>query len=196
MRKTITLAALILVLGLGTVAAQGTYSIDTVHSSVGFKVRHLVSKVTGAFTEFDGTIAADFGNLDASGVELVIKAASIDTMNEKRDGHLRSADFFDTDTYPEITFKSNKITKVDDDTYAVAGTLTMHGTSKQITLTVDYLGEMSAMGGVRAGYELSTTVNRKDYGISWNRALDSGGLVLGDDVEVTVNLEVIKQEGE
>ena len=194
MRKTITLAALILVLGLGTAAAQGTYTFDTVHSSVEFKVRHLVSKVSGAFTEFDGTIAADFGNLDASGVELTIQTASIDTKNEKRDGHLRSPDFFDTEKYPEITFSSSKITKVDDDSFAVAGTLTMHGVSKQITLTVDYLGEMSAMGGVRAGYELSTTVNRKDYGVSWNRALDSGGLVLGDDVEVTVNLEVIKEE--
>jgi len=195
MRKTLTVAALIIVLGLGTAAAQGTYAIDTVHSSVGFKVRHLVSRVTGSFTEFDGTIAADFGNLDASGVELVIKSGSIDTSNEKRDGHLRSPDFFDVEKYPEITFKSNKITKVDNDSYAVAGTLTMHGVSKQITLTVDYLGEMAAMGGVRAGYELSTTINRKDYGVSWNRALDSGGFVLGDDVEISINLEVVKQEG-
>ena len=97
MRKTITLVALIIVLGLGTGAAQGTYAIDTAHSSVEFKVRHLVSKVSGAFNEFDGTIATDFNNLDASGVELVVKTASIDTKNEKRDGHLRSPDFFDVD---------------------------------------------------------------------------------------------------
>ncbi len=194
MRKILTLAALILVLGLGTAAAQGTYAIDTVHSSVGFKVRHLVSKVSGSFTEFDGTITADFTNLDASGVELVIKTASIDTKNEKRDGHLRSPDFFDVEKYPEITFKSQKITKIDSDSFAIAGTLAMHGVSRPITLTVDYLGEMAAMGGVRAGYELSTTVNRKDYGVSWNRALDSGGWALGDDVEVNINLEVVKQE--
>ena len=194
MRKKLTLAALFIVLGLGTAAAQGTYAIDTAHSSVGFKVRHLVSRVAGSFTEFDGAITADFGNLDASGVELVIKTASIDTANEKRDGHLRSADFFDVEKYPEITFSSSKITKVDDDSYAVAGTLTMHGVSNEITLTVDFLGEMEAMGGVRAGYELSTTLNRKDYGVSWNRALDSGGFVLGDDVEVSINLEVIKQQ--
>jgi polyisoprenoid-binding protein YceI len=194
MRKTLTLVALIAVLSFGTAAAQGTYAIDTVHSSVGFKVRHLVSRVTGSFTEFDGAVTADFGNLDASGVELIIQAASIDTKNEKRDGHLRSADFFDVEKYPEITFSSNKVTKVDDDSYAVAGTLTMHGVSKQITLTVDYLGEIAAMGGVRAGYELSTTINRKDFDVSWNRTLDSGGFVLGDDVEISINLEVIKQE--
>ena len=194
MRKKLTLAALFIVLGLGTAAAQGTYAIDSAHARVGFKVRHLVSRVAGSFTEFDGAITADFGNLDASGVELVIKTASIDTANEKRDGHLRSADFFDVEKYPEITFSSSKITKVDDDSYAVAGTLTMHGVSNEITLTVDFLGEMEAMGGVRAGYELSTTVNRKDYGVSWNRALDSGGFVLGDDVEVSINLEVIKQQ--
>ena len=194
MRKTAILTALVLVLGFGTVAAQGTYDIDTVHSNVGFKVRHLVSKVSGEFTEFDGTIVADFGNLDASSVEFTIQASSIDTRNEKRDGHLRSVDFFDVEKYPEITFKSSKITKIDDDRYAVAGVLTMHGVSKEITLTVDFLGEMTAMGGTRAGYELTTTLNRKDFEISWNRALDAGGFVLGDDVEISINLELIKQE--
>jgi polyisoprenoid-binding protein YceI len=194
MRKTAILTALVLVLGFGTVAAQGTYGLDSAHSSVGFKVRHLVSKVSGAFNEFDGTIVADLGNLDASSVEFTIQTASIDTKNEKRDGHLRSADFFDAENYPEITFKSSKITKIDGDSYAVVGALTIRGVTKEITLTVDYLGEMIAMGGTRAGYELTTTVDRKDYGVSWNRALDAGGFVLGDDVEININLEVIKQE--
>jgi len=194
MRKTTILTALLLILGFGTVAAQGTYGIDSAHSSVGFKVRHLVSKVSGGFNEFDGTIVADANNLDASSVEFTIKSASIDTKNEKRDGHLRSADFFDVEKYPEITFKSSKITKVDNDTYAVAGTFTMHGVSKEITLTVDFLGEMSAMGGTRAGYELTTTLDRKDYEVSWNRALDAGGFVLGDEVEVSINHEVIKHD--
>jgi polyisoprenoid-binding protein YceI len=193
MRKTTILAALVLVLGFGTVAAQGTYDIDTVHSNVGFKVRHLVSKVSGEFTDFSGTIVADFEKLDTSSVEFTIQTASIDTRNEKRDGHLRSGDFFDAENYPEITFKSSKITKVDDDTFAVAGTLSMHGVSKEITLMVDFLGEMTAMGGTRAGYELTTTLNRKEYGVAWNRALDSGGFVLGDDVEININLEVIKE---
>ena len=194
MRKTAILTALVLVLGFGTAAAQGTYSIDPAHSNAGFKVRHLVSKVSGGFNDFDGTIVADFENLDASSVEFTIQATSIDTKNEKRDGHLRSVDFFDVEKYPEITFKSSKITKIDGDSYAVTGTLTMHGVSKEITLTVDFLGEITAMGGTRAGYELTTTLNRKDFEISWNRALDAGGFVLGDDVEININLELIKQE--
>jgi len=194
MRKTAILTALVLVLGFGTVGAQGTYGIDTAHSSVGFKVRHLVSKVSGGFNDFDGTIVAYFGNLDSSSVEFTIQATSIDTKNEKRDSHLRSVDFFDVEKYPEITFKSSKITKIDGDSYAVVGALTMHGVSREITLTVDFLGEMTAMGGTRAGYELTTTLNRKDFEISWNRALDAGGFVLGDDVEININLEVIKRE--
>lgn len=194
MRKTAILGALVLVLGFGTAAAQGTFFIDTVHSNVGFRVRHLVSKVSGEFTDFSGTIVAEFEKLDASSVEFTVQTASIDTRDEKRDGHLRSADFFDVENFPEITFKSSKITKVDGDTFVVAGTLTMHGVSREITLTVDFLGEMTAMGGTRAGYELTTTLNRKDYGVSWNRALDAGGFVLGDDVEVNIALEVVKQE--
>lgn len=194
MRRTALLTALILSLSIGTIAAQGTYTIDTVHSNVGFKVRHLVSKTSGSFTDFGGTIVADFENLDASSVEFTIQTSSIDTKDEKRDGHLRSADFFDVEQYPEITFKSSKITKINGDSYAVTGTLTMHGVSKEITFTVGYLGEMTAMGGTRAGYELTTSLNRKDYGVSWNRALDAGGFVLGDDVEINIDLEVVKQE--
>jgi len=194
MRKTLTLIALWALLAAVPAAAQGTYSIDTAHSNVGFKIRHLVARVSGEFTEFDGTIVTDFRNLDASSVEFTITTASIDTDNEKRDGHLRSADFFDAENYPEITFKSSKITKKDDDTYVVAGILNMRGVAQPVILNVDFLGEMQAMGGTRAGYEVSTTINRQDFGVSWNRTLDQGGVLLGDDVEVTINLEVVKQE--
>ena len=194
MRKVTMIIALVLVLGFGTAAAQGIYTIDSNHSNVAFKVRHLVSKVGGEFTEFDGTITVDFSNLDVSGVQFTIQAASLDTRNKDRDSHLRSVDFFDVEKFPEITFTSTKITKIDNDSFAVAGTLTMHGVSKPITLTVDYLGEMTAMGGTRAGYELSTTLDRKDFGVSWNRALDTGGFILGDDVAVIINLEVVKQK--
>jgi len=192
--KTAAVFVLTILLGAGAAAAQATYTVDTTHSNVGFKVRHLVAKVSGSFREFSGTITADFENLDRSSVEFVIKTASIDTGNEQRDGHLRSPDFFDVDQYPEITFKSNKVTKKDRDTYVVAGTLSMHGVSKPVVLNVDYLGEVEAMGGTRAGYEITTTIDRQDYGVSWNRLLDSGGLVLGDTVEVMINLEVVKQE--
>ena len=194
MRKAINITALVLVLGFGTAAAQGIYTIDSNHSNVAFKVRHLVSKVGGEFTEFEGTITADFNNLDACRVQFSIQSASIDTRNEDRDGHLRSADFFEVEKFPEITFTSTKVTKIDKGSFAVAGILTMHGVSNPTTLTVDYLGEMTAMGGIRAGYELSTTLDRKDWGISWNKALDTGGFILGDDVEVNINLEVIKQK--
>ncbi len=194
MRRTALITALVLVLGFGAAAAQDVYTIDPNHSSVAFKIRHLVSKVGGGFTDFGGTITADFGNLDVSGVQFSIRTASIDTRNEDRDGHLRSSDFFDVEKFPEITFTSTKITKVDKDSFAVAGTLTMHGVSKPTTLTVDYLGEMNAMGGTRAGYELSTTLDRKDFGVSWNRALDTGGFILGDDVAVMINLEVVKKK--
>jgi polyisoprenoid-binding protein YceI len=194
MRKTLPLIALGALLAAVPAAAQGTYSIDTAHSNVGFKIRHLVARVSGEFTEFDGTIVTDFRNLDASSVEFTITTASIDTDNEKRDGHLRSADFFDAENYPEITFKSSKITKKDDDTYVVAGILNIRGVAQPVILNVDYLGEMQAMGGTRAGYEVSTTINRQDFGVSWNRTLDQGGVVLGDEVEVTINLEVVKQE--
>jgi polyisoprenoid-binding protein YceI len=179
----------------GASFASGTYTIDSVHSSVAFKVRHLVSRTAGEFNDFSGTITADFENLAGSGVELRIQAASIDTKDEGRDKHLRSADFFDVEKYPEITFSSSKVTKVDDTSFAVVGTLNMHGVSRQITLTVTYLGEATdPWGGTRAGYELSTTLNRKDYGISWNKTLDNGGLILGDEVEISIDLEVVKKK--
>jgi polyisoprenoid-binding protein YceI len=189
----IILAIAALALGLGTATAQETYEIDTVHSSVDFKIRHLISKVSGEFTEFGGTFVIAPDNLDQSSVDFRIKAASIDTANEKRDEHLRSSDFFDVETYPEITFKSTKITREDDDTFAVAGTLTIRGESKGIILMVDFLGEMEAMGGVRAGYELTTTIDRTDFGVSWNRAVEGGGAVLADDVEVNIALALVKQ---
>jgi polyisoprenoid-binding protein YceI len=194
MRRTTLVATLVLAFGLGTAMAQGTYSIDTVHSNVGFRVRHLVSKTAGEFTDFEGTIVADFQHLDDSSVEFTIKTSSIDTRNSKRDEHLRSADFFDAERFPEITFESSKITLVRGETFAVAGTLTMRGVSKQITLMVDFLGEMTAMGKTRSGYELTTTINRKEFGVSWNSALEAGGFVLGDEVEVIIALELIKQE--
>jgi len=193
-RTALATWVLIALLGAGGAAAQATYSIDTTHSNVGFKVRHLVAKVSGSFREFSGAITADFADLDRSSVEFVIKTASIDTGDPERDEHLRSADFFDVEQFPEIIFKSSKITKKDRDTYVVAGTLTMHGVSQTVVLNVDYLGEMQAMGETRAGYEVATTIDRQDYGVSWNRALDQGGLVLGDNVEVMINLEGVRQQ--
>lgn len=192
--KSKTLSLALVLFAAAGVASAGTFTIDQAHSDVSFKVRHLVSKVTGQFTDFDGTITADFDNLDASSVVFTIKAASIDTKNEDRDKHLRSGDFFDVETYPEITFTSSKITKSGTQTFAVTGTLTMHGVSKTVTLPVTFLGEVKdPWGNTKAGFEISTTIDRKDYGIIWNKALDAGGMLLGNDVEITINLETQKK---
>jgi len=181
-------------LAMAGIAAAGTYTIDPVHSDVSFKVRHLVSKTSGQFTTFDGTIVADFENLDASSVVFTIKVTSIDTKNEDRDNHLRSGDFFDAETYPEITFTSSKITKSGAQSFAVTGTLTMHGVSKTVTLPVIFLGEIKGpRGGTVAGFEIETTLDRKEYGIVWNKTLDAGGMILGDEIDITINLETQKK---
>jgi polyisoprenoid-binding protein YceI len=193
MKRKILSIAMMVVAAAGLSSAADTYTIDPAHSDVGFKIRHLVSKVTGQFNEFSGTVVADFGNLERSSVRFTIKAASIDTRNGDRDTHLRGEDFFDVEKYPEITFASSAITKAGDSTFNVAGTLTMHGVSREITLPVIYLGEVKdPWGNTKAGYQISTTLNRKDYGMVWNKALDSGSLILGDEVEVEINLEVAK----
>ncbi|MEX1311569.1 MAG: YceI family protein [Candidatus Sulfomarinibacteraceae bacterium] len=189
MKRNVLFLSLVALAAAG-LAHAGTYTIDQAHSNVSFKVRHLVSKTSGQFNDFDGAIVADFANLDASSVAFTIQAASIDTANEDRDKHLRSEDFFDVETYPEITFVSRKITKSGDNTFAVTGTLTMHGVAKTVTLPVTFLGEgPSPWGGRVAGWEIQTTLDRKDYGIVWNKALDAGGMILGDEVEITINLE-------
>jgi polyisoprenoid-binding protein YceI len=193
MKRQLIALGLIFIASAG-LAGAATYTVDTAHSGVDFKIRHLVSKTPGKFTDFDAAIVADFANLDASSVSFSIKAASIDTGNADRDKHLRSADFFDVETSPEITFTSSKITKAGDSTYAVTGTLTMRGVSKTVTLPVTYLGEViDPWGNTKAGFEIETTLDRKDYGIVWNKALDAGGVVLGDEVEISINLETQKK---
>ena len=166
------------------------YSIDPGHSEVSFTVRHMVTQVRGRFNDFAGKINMDTKNLAASSVDFHVKTTSIDTAVPDRDKHLRTADFFDVKTYPEISFKSDSIKATGKDKYAVTGTLTLHGVSKKVTLPVTFLGQAKdPWGGTRAGFETSTTVNRKDYGIVWNKAVDNGGVLLGDDVKVEINIE-------
>ena len=181
------------VLAVPAVAAD-VYTVDTVHSDVSFQVRHFASKVRGGFTDFEGTIQADIGKPALSSVVFTIDAASIDTRNEKRDTHLRSEDFFDVAKFPKITFRSTRIAPAGKDRYEVSGTLTMRGVSKEITLPVTYLGTVKDPGGVeRASFEIETTLNRKDFGINWNRALDAGGFMLSDDVTASISLETRKE---
>ncbi|HSS79006.1 MAG TPA: YceI family protein [Thermoanaerobaculia bacterium] len=179
---------------LATLAAlplsADTFSVDPAHSEVGFSIRHLVTNVHGRFDEFSGKVNLDPKNLPASSVDFHIKATSIDTSVPDRDKHLRSADFFDVEKFPEITFKSEAIKATGKDRFDVTGTLTLHGVSKKVTLPVTYLGQVKdPWGGTRAGFETVTTLNRKDYGIVWNKALDNGGVMLGEDVKVDINLE-------
>src|SRR5215468_3670587 len=175
-------AVLALVLTASPVLAAENYTVDKVHSEAVFTIRHLMSKVTGRFGDLAGTISIDRAKPEASSVEFKIQAASIDTNQPDRDKHLRSADFFDAE-------KSSAIKATGKDTYDVTGTLTIRGVAKEVTLPVNVLGEMKdPRGQEKMGFETTTTLNRKDYGVSWNRALDAGGYLLGDDVKITITI--------
>jgi polyisoprenoid-binding protein YceI len=189
-RRAVALAA---VLTASPAMGAETFVIDKGHSEVGFQIRHMMSKVRGRFTDFEGRIEADRAKPQASSVELTIQATSIDTANATRDKDLQGADFFDVEKHPTITFKSTRMTPKGKDAYDVTGTLTMRGVSKEITLPVTFLGFMKNMRGQdTAGFETAVTLNRKDFGIVWNRALDAGGVLLGDEVYVSINLETRK----
>jgi len=194
----LTLFALALGASLAS-AAPRTMSFDRAHSEVGFSIRHFFSKVSGRFERYDGTIVFDEQNLAASTVNVAIQDSSINTQNERRDNHLRSADFFEVEKYPDITFKSTKVVPGKDKShFKVNGDLTMHGVTKPVVLDVEYLG-MAAIGmggnnmGTRAGFAATTTISRKDYGIIWNKTLDNGSVMLGDDVTITLNVEAVEQ---
>ena len=186
----ILLVSVSLVYGYGF-ALEQEFVVDKAHSSISFTVRHMVvSKVRGNFNDFDVTIKADPDDITKSSVTAVIKAASIDTDNEKRDAHLRSADFFDVEKFPEITFKSVRVKKKDDK-YELWGTLTMHGVTKNIIVPFEVLGQMTDRGGnTVVGVEAQLELDRKDYGLTWNRTLDKGGLLVGTEVKIEILLEI------
>jgi polyisoprenoid-binding protein YceI len=177
-------------------AAPETFTADRNHSAAEFKVRHMMSNVGGKFNDFAGSANLDKANPAASSVEFTIQTASIDTATADRDKDLKSANFFDVEKFPTITFKSTKITPTKTkDTYDVTGDFTLHGVTKQITIPVVFLGfGKDPWGNERAGFELNTTLNRKDYGMNWNKALDQGGYLLADDVKINVNLEMVRKK--
>ena len=176
--------------------AADVYTIDPTHSEAAFQVRHIVTKVRGRFTDFSGTIRMDRARPEASAVEFRIRTTSIDTALADRDKHLRSADFFDVEKYPEIVFQSSGVSPAGKDRYNVSGNLTIRGVSKAITLPVTFLGgDKDPWGNERAGFETSLTLNRKDFGMVWNKSLDSGGLLVGEEVAVSINLEALKAKG-
>jgi len=198
-RKTFLFTAVLAVglaaaVTLPAAAETATYTVDKAHSEASFQVRHLVTKVRGKFADFAGTVVMDDAKPEASSVVFTIQAASIDTDVADRDQHLRSDDFFAVEKHPEITFKSTKIERTGDHAYAATGDLTMRGVTKRITLPVTYLGEVKdPWGHVKAGFETAITLNRKDFGINWNKALDQGGVLVGDEVEVSISIEALKQ---
>lgn len=192
MKKIITSVAL---LALMTIANAQTWQLDKSHSSVKFSVTHMmVSETEGNFKSFTGNVSAqkeDFSDLNA---DFSIQVNSINTDDEKRDGHLKSPDFFDAEKYPTITFKSTSFKKADEKTYKLAGQLTMHGVTKPVTFDVKYNGTAKdPYGNTKAGFRASTVVKRSDYNISWNKVLDTGGFALSDDVQVFVNIELNKK---
>ncbi|HSY51811.1 MAG TPA: YceI family protein [Thermoanaerobaculia bacterium] len=189
-----TLAVAAILITASSLFAAEPFNVDKVHSEATFQVRHMMSKVSGKFDDFSGKVNIDRANAPASSVEFTIKAASINTGNADRDKDLRSANFFDVDKNPEITFKSSKIVpSKTKNVYDVSGDLTMHGVTKHITIPVESGGfGKDPWGNERTGFSVTTTLNRKDYGINWNKTLDNGGVLLGDDVTININLEAIK----
>ena len=186
-------AASLLAAALAAPASADTFVVDRAHSEATFSIRHLMSRVSGRFNDFTGTITGDPARPTEAKVEFTIKAASIDTDQEGRDKHLRSADFFDTEKHPEITFKSTRIVPAGKDKYNVIGNLSMRGVTKEITVPVTYLGSLTdPYKNEKFGFEATATLNRKDFGIVWNTALDTGGTVLSYEVAVTVNLQAAR----
>jgi len=176
-------------------AAPVIYEIDAAHSAVTFRIRHLMSKVPGSFSTVKGTIVYDAEKPQASSVDATIESASIDTNNDKRDEHLRGTDFFDTAKFPTIDFKSKSVT-AEGGKLTVLGDLTMHGVTKPVTLTGEVGGVVKDPTGknpARAGFSLAGTVDRKEFGIVWNKSLDQSNTLLGDDVAVQLDIEATEK---
>jgi polyisoprenoid-binding protein YceI len=192
LKSTVAAAALV----LPSLALATTYELDPQHTAADFTVRHMmVSNVRGEFGKVTGTLNLDDKDITKSTVEVTIDANSINTREPKRDAHLKSADFFDVAKYPALTFKSTKVEKAGDNKLKVTGDLTMHGVTKTVVLDVDGPSkEMKDPGGnMRIGAGATTKVNRKDYGLMWNMALESGGVLVGDEVTINLSMEAVKK---
>ncbi|TBR19243.1 polyisoprenoid-binding protein [bacterium] len=190
MKNTTTWLAAVLTLTAWT-AQAATYEIDAVHSEVGFKIRHMMlGKTSGKFTGFTGTVEYDAKKPQSWATKAVIDASTINTNNEKRDGHLKSPDFFDVAKYPTIEFASTKVVGWKDGKGKLQGKFTMHGVTKDVTLELEQNGETEK--GI--GFTAKTRLDRRDYGIVYNKVLDKGGVALGTDVEIVLEIEALKPE--
>jgi len=169
----------------GGAADAPTWNIDVNHSELTFEIRHFVSRVRGNFAKWKGTISGDMNDWSKAGVDVTIETASISTNNERRDNDLRSSNFFSADSFPTLTFKSTKVER-NGDKAKIYGDLTMRGVTKPIVLEGAFLGRIKQQGRERIGFEASTTIDRKNWGIVWNRAAEGGGAMLGDDVKIEI----------
>jgi polyisoprenoid-binding protein YceI len=177
-----------------TVVPTGTWAVDPAHSKVGFAVKHMgIATVRGEFTDFEGVL--EFGeDLASSAVRGTIRAASVDTNEAQRDAHLRSPDFFDAESHPELTFESTRIEAVDDSTFRVAGNLTMHGVTREVALTAEVAGvDVDPWGNERVGLEVTGQISRGDYGMTFNQALGSGNMLVADKVRLALDISATKQ---
>jgi polyisoprenoid-binding protein YceI len=195
--KSIAALFIVMTLIVPVLAQAGSWDIDPAHTLVGFKIRHMmVTNVRGSFHDVKGTLQFDATAPGKSSVDVVIQAASIDTRIEKRDNHLRSPDFFDVEKFPTLTFKSTKFEKLADGVFKVTGNLTIHGVTREVVLDVEGLDQqvVDPWGGTRMGAFATTMLNRKDYGLTWNKALEAGGWLVGDEVTVNLELEVVEKK--
>lgn len=189
----ILLAIVAWLFAAGTAFSADKYVIDPAHSSIGFSVKHLgISKVRGKFNVFSGVIMADEKNLANSSVEVEIKADSVNTDNEKRDADLKTANFFDAEKFPALTFKSKQVKKTKSG-YTATGTLTMHGVSKEISIPFTFEKAVDPLKKSRIGIDAGVSINRQDYGIKWSNLMDNGGLIVGNDVKIELAVEAVKE---
>lgn len=176
------------------VGAPTVWNIDNAHSGVGFQIRHFVSRVRGKFKDVKGTIAADETGWQNGVVDVEIATASISTDNDRRDNHLRSPEFFAADSFPTIRFQSTRIER-SGDAAKIFGNLTIRGVTKPVVLDGTFTGLMKSAREDRVGFEASTTVNRLDYGVKWNRAVEGGGVMLGNEVKIEITVEAVRRKG-
>ena len=192
-----TLIVLVVVIAAPLAASADTWQIDPVHTTVGFSVRHMtISTVRGQFNKVAGTITANDNDPATAAIEATIDTASIDTHSPDRDSDLKSANFLDVAKYPTMTFKSKKIEAAGPGKYNVVGDLTLHGVTKEVTLAVEATGApiKDPWGNMRAGATATTTINRKDFGLTWNKMIEAGGAVVGDAVAVEIDVEAVKKK--
>ncbi len=191
-RKFLILVALAAMLAVQPLFAA-KFKVDHPHTNVGFRVKHMViAKTTGTFTDFDATLEVDPDDMSTFTVMATIQAASIDTNNDQRDNHLRSSDFLDVANHPTITFESSKLSTMGGE-HVLHGNLTIRGVTHQVEMPIEIVGPVMAMGNTVVGFAGSLTIDRHDYGVSWSRTLDTGGLVVADEVEIEVNGEFIME---